>query len=335
MSDRGYDERRYDDRRRDDDRRGDERERERERDYHDSRGPPPPPPYGGGRGGGYDDRGAPPPPYGGGGYGGGGGGYGGGGYGGDGGYGPPGGGGGGGAYGLQPLHGGGGGGGPPGGGYGGPPGGGYGGGGGGPSYGGGGGGPSCSLSERDILVLIEARNNAKNTRDFDEADRLRGELVSNGVNVDDRARTWSTSDGRSGKMPEGGGFARGDKELGDGSLSWENTIYVSGLPTDVNARDLAEFFGSVGTLKKSKKNYNQGEPVLHIYKNKQTGRPKGDATISYEEAETAQAAIRWFHGNPYMRDKSTKLSVSIATRPSADRLPAMGRGRGGGGGGRW
>ena len=333
MSDRGYDERRYDDRRRDDDRRGDERERER--DYHDSRGPPPPPPYGGGRGGGYDDRGAPPPPYGGGGYGGGGGGYGGGGYGGDGGYGPPGGGGGG-AYGLQPLHGGGGGG-PPGGGYGGPPGGGYGGGGGGPSYGGGGGGPSCSLSERDILVLIEARNNAKNTRDFDEADRLRGELVSNGVNVDDRARTWSTSDGRSGKMPEGGGFARGDKELGDGSLSWENTIYVSGLPTDVNARDLAEFFGSVGTLKKSKKNYNQGEPVLHIYKNKQTGRPKGDATISYEEAETAQAAIRWFHGNPYMRDKSTKLSVSIATRPSADRLPAMGRGRGGGGGGggRW
>ena len=64
-------------------------------------------------------------------------------------------------------------------------------------------------------------------------------------------------------------------------------------------------------------------------------RPKGDATISYEEAETAQAAIRWFHGNPYMRDKSTKLSVSIATRPSADRLPAMGRGRGGGGGGRW
>ena len=78
--------------------------------------------------------------------------------------------------------------------------------------------------------------------------------------------------------------------------------------------------------------------MLHIYKNKQTGRPKGDATISYEEAETAQAAIRWFHGNPYMRDKSTKLSVSIATRPSADRLPAMGRGRGGGGGGgggRW
>ena len=39
-----------------------------------------------------------------------------------------------------------------------------------------------------------------------------------------------------------------------------------------------------------------GEPTVHIYKDKRTGQPKGDATVSYEEAETAQAAVKWFDG---------------------------------------
>lgn len=57
----------------------------------------------------------------------------------------------------------------------------------------------------------------------------------------------------------GGGFARGDKKTEDGSLTWENTIYVAGLPTDVTAAEIAEFFGRIGQIKKSKKNYNLGE----------------------------------------------------------------------------
>jgi hypothetical protein len=31
-------------------------------------------------------------------------------------------------------------------------------------------------------------------------------------------------------MAEGGGFARGDKDLGDGTMSWANTIFIQGLP---------------------------------------------------------------------------------------------------------
>jgi hypothetical protein len=101
------------------------------------------------------------------------------------------------------------------------------------------------MSERDILSAVEARNNAKMSRDFDEADRLRDQLRAAGITVDDKARMWTAADGRSGDIPSGGGFARGDRKLDDGSLSWENTIYVAGLPEDVSTEEIAAFFGQV------------------------------------------------------------------------------------------
>ena len=53
----------------------------------------------------------------------------------------------------------------------------------------------------------------------------------------------------------------GDKTLEDGSLSWENTIYVQGLPASARMHEIAEFFGGIGPIKKSKKSHNQGEPT--------------------------------------------------------------------------
>ena len=74
-------------------------------------------------------------------------------------------------------------------------------------------------------------------------------------------RIWSTLDGRSGKFDGAGGASRGDKTLEDGSLSWENTIYVQGLPASARMHEIAEFFGGIGPIKKSKKSHNQGEPT--------------------------------------------------------------------------
>jgi len=180
--------------------------------------------------------------------------------------------------------------------------------------------------------MIESRNNAKNRRDFDEADQVRDQLKAAGVNIDDRSRTWSTGDGRSGKMEAGGGFARGDKETADGNLSWENTIYVQGLPDNVKLPDIEEFFGRLGKIKKSKKNHNMGEPVIHLYKDKRTGRPKGDATISYDEVSAAASAVEWYNGVDFMERPGAKLKVSIATRPAAARFEG---GKGGKGKGKW
>jgi len=122
------------------------------------------------------------------------------------------------------------------------------------------------------------------------------------VTLDDRGRIWSTLDGRSGKYDGAGGASRGDKTLEDGSLSWENTIYVQGLPASARMHEIAEFFGGIGPIKKSKKSHNQGEPTIHLYKDKRTGQPKGDGTISYEEPSTARAAIDWSGGKPFGHD---------------------------------
>eukprot|EP00967_Tisochrysis_lutea_P151660 scaffold295479_cov33-Tisochrysis_lutea.AAC.2 len=179
------------------------------------------------------------------------------------------------------------------------------------------------------MALIEQRNNAKNMRDFDAADQHRNALESMGVRLDDRSRTWTTPWGVSGKMDGAGGAARGDRVLEDGSISWENTIYVQGLPSSASKREIADFFGSIGAIKKSKKSYNQGEPTIHLYKDKATGQLKGDGTISYDEVATAQAAIEWFSGKPFGdpgRYPNSVLQVSIARRPAADRF---GKGKGG------
>ena len=194
----------------------------------------------------------------------------------------------------------------------------------------GGSGNGPSLTEMEIVQLSEARSNAKMRSDFEEADRVRDELRRHGITIDDRSKTWTSSDGRSGQLPQGGGFARGDKLREDGTIEWANTIYVAGLPNDVSVDEIADFFGKIGKIKASKKNYNQGEPTIHIYKDKRTGRPKGDATVSYEEAETATAAVKWFDGSTYHRS-GARLSVSIATRPAQGNF---GKGKGGKGKGR-
>ena len=81
-----------------------------------------------------------------------------------------------------------------------------------------------------MCSLLEARHNAKMTRDFDKADEIRTELQAGGITVNDQAKTWSSRDGRSGDIPTGGGFSRGDRKLEDGNIEWANTIYVAGLP---------------------------------------------------------------------------------------------------------
>ena len=89
-----------------------------------------------------------------------------------------------------------------------------------------------------------------------------------------------------------------------------------------------------GPIKKSKKSHNQGEPTIHIYKDKRTGRAKGDATVSYEDVETAQSAVKWYDGAAFVGFPGTKMQVSIAKRPQAGNWAGKGGG-GKGGGGRW
>ena len=83
---------------------------------------------------------------------------------------------------------------------------------------------------------------------------------------------------------------------------------------------IAEFFGQLGPIKKSKKRGKEGDPTIHMYMDKRTGRPKGDCTVSFEESETARAAIKWYDGKCF----GVRRACSRARRaaPSASRAPA-------------
>ncbi|XP_074273580.1 transcription initiation factor TFIID subunit 15 [Silene latifolia] len=76
-------------------------------------------------------------------------------------------------------------------------------------------------------------------------------------------------------------------------------IYVCNLPEGTDEDMLAEFFGTIGLIKKEKRT---GRPKIWLYRDKVTQEPKGDATITYEDPHAAVAAVEWFnnkdfHGN--------------------------------------
>lgn len=46
-------------------------------------------------------------------------------------------------------------------------------------------------------------------------------------------------------------------------------------------------------------NRRLGQPAINIYTDKDSGKPKGDATLSYEEPVCAKAAVEHFDGMIY------------------------------------
>ncbi|KAL5565812.1 hypothetical protein UlMin_028976 [Ulmus minor] len=86
--------------------------------------------------------------------------------------------------------------------------------------------------------------------------------------------------------------------LGQGASS-NGSVYVCNLPDGTDENMLAEYFGTIGLLKKDKRT---GRPKIWFYRDKATNEPKGDATVTYEDPHAALAAVEWFnnkdfHGN--------------------------------------
>eukprot|EP00308_Calcidiscus_leptoporus_P004295 CAMPEP_0119404440 /NCGR_PEP_ID=MMETSP1334-20130426/143895_1 /TAXON_ID=127549 /ORGANISM="Calcidiscus leptoporus, Strain RCC1130" /LENGTH=485 /DNA_ID=CAMNT_0007428407 /DNA_START=15 /DNA_END=1469 /DNA_ORIENTATION=+ len=66
----------------------------------------------------------------------------------------------------------------------------------------------CTLSDEQISEILTERDAARLHRDYAAADGIRDRLKAQGVIMDDKARTWSTSDGRFGSFPQQGGGRR-------------------------------------------------------------------------------------------------------------------------------
>jgi RNA-binding protein FUS len=72
-----------------------------------------------------------------------------------------------------------------------------------------------------------------------------------------------------------------------------DTVFIQNLPKTVTAEELAEKFGSIGIIKTDKRT---GNPKIWVYKDKNTGDGKGEATVTYDDEMAASAAIDWFNG---------------------------------------
>lgn len=62
-----------------------------------------------------------------------------------------------------------------------------------------------------------------------------------------------------------------------------------------------------------KVNKKTGQPMINIYSDKATGRPKGEATVSFDDPPSAKAAIDWFDGK---HTAALTIRVTVSEHPS-------------------
>uniref|UniRef100_A0A672YUU6 RRM domain-containing protein n=1 Tax=Sphaeramia orbicularis TaxID=375764 RepID=A0A672YUU6_9TELE len=79
----------------------------------------------------------------------------------------------------------------------------------------------------------------------------------------------------------------------DQDNSDNNTIFVQGLGDDYTVESVADFFKQIGIIKVNKKT---GLPMINLYTDRETGKLKGEATVSFDDPPSAKAAIDWFDG---------------------------------------
>ncbi|KAM6288805.1 LOW QUALITY PROTEIN: uncharacterized protein AAHN32_013806 [Aegotheles albertisi] len=112
---------------------------------------------------------------------------------------------------------------------------------------------------------------------------------------------------------------------GEQDNSDNNTIFVQGLGDSVTVEAVADFFKQIGIIKTNKKT---GQPMINLY-TAETGKLKGEATVSFDDPPSAKAAIDWFDGKEF---SGNPIKVSFATRRADfSRGGGGGRGRGRGG----
>lgn len=146
----------------------------------------------------------------------------------------------------------------------------------------------------------------------------------------------------------------------DGMVTQEDTIFVSGMDPSISEEEICQHFGAIGIIKVSvsslyitqiqqhglfnvtkqtilislnllaQHDKRTGKPKVWMYKDKNTGKSKGEATVTYDDQNAARSAIDWFDGKEF---KGRTIKVQIAQHKSNWQGNRTGGSRGGSGGG--
>jgi RNA-binding protein FUS len=108
-------------------------------------------------------------------------------------------------------------------------------------------------------------------------------------------------------------------------------IYVTGLKPNVTVDDLHTLFsgiGVIGRLKQKRGFKDQWPYAIKIYTS-ETGKPKGDAAVTYEDPAAAHSAGSFFNGHDF---QGQKITVTMAGKSAPKQQGGGGFGGGSGGG---
>lgn len=92
-----------------------------------------------------------------------------------------------------------------------------------------------------------------------------------------------------------------------------DTVFVLGMRFNVTKKDIIMFFGRVGRIKMDEET---SKPKIFVYKNKLTGRSKGEATITFASPYSALAAISCLSGSRFQGQVVTVLQAYVSIKQS-------------------
>ncbi|CAF1371520.1 unnamed protein product, partial [Didymodactylos carnosus] len=102
------------------------------------------------------------------------------------------------------------------------------------------------------------------------------------------------------RLPPRGGYQHELDEPGDENELLRHVIFISGLPKEIQNETLAEVFAACGAI--APVDVRSTKPKIWVYKDRQTREGKGEATITFVNADSAQAAIAFFDGMCHVPD---------------------------------